>query len=304
MADRIFRLDRRELVTGLGAAVLSPALPRIAAAQGRLSLMLQAQAGVMALRPGEADTPPWSPLRPQADISLKRGDELTITVANELPVAATLNWHGLDGVQPAEPLAARVPLSPGARETLAIPLRHAGTFMCDLRLLGDGQARPLPARALVVKESEPVPVDRDQVFLIEDWRLRADGTAIPPGIDPKDTMPIYTVNGRITPDIPARTNERLRFRFINGCQRNVIALKIEGHEVRVMALDSLPAEPFLARGGALVLAPGSRVEAFIDTTAPAGPSSPTPLPYGKENPPLPPPGPPTEPPRRHPTARE
>jgi len=175
-----------------------------------------------------------------------------------------------------------VPLSPGARETLEIPLRHAGTFMWDLRLLGDGQARPLPARALVVKESEPVSVDRDEVFLIEDWRLRADGTAIPPGIDPKDTMPIYTVNGRITPDIPARTNERLRFRFINGCQRNVIALKIEGHDVRVVALDSLPAEPFLARGGALVLAPGTRVDAFIDATATPGSSSPILLHDGKE----------------------
>jgi FtsP/CotA-like multicopper oxidase with cupredoxin domain len=282
MADRIFRLDRRELVTGLGAAVLSPALPRIAAAQGRPTLTLQAQAGVIALRPGEADTPIWSLLSPAPDISLKRGDELTITVANELPVAATLNWHGLDGVQAAEPLAARAPVSPGARETLEIPLRHAGTFMCDLRLLGDGQARPLPARALVVKESEPVPVDRDQVFLIEDWRVKPDGTAIAPGIDPKDAIPIYTVNGLLTPDISTRTNERLRFRFINGCQRNVIALKIEGHEVRVMALDSQPAEPFLARGGALVLAPGARVDAFIDATAPPGSSSPILLHDGKE----------------------
>jgi FtsP/CotA-like multicopper oxidase with cupredoxin domain len=282
MADRIFRLDRRELVTGLGAAVLSPALPRIAAAQGRASLMLQAQAGVIALRPGEADTSIWSPLGPAPDISLKRGDELTITVANELPVAVTLNWHGLDGVQAAEPLAARAPVSPRGRETLEIPLRHAGTFMWDLRLLGDGQARPLPARALVVNESEPVPVDGDQVFLVEDWRVRPDGTAIAPGVDPKDTMPIYTVNGRIAPDIPTRTNERLRFRFINGCQRNVIALKIEGNDVRVMALDSQPAEPFLARGGALALAPGSRVDAFIDATAPPGSSLPILLHDGKE----------------------
>jgi len=284
MADRIFRLDRRELVAGLGAAVLSPALPRIAAAQGRPSLMLQAKAGIVALRPGEANTPIWSLLgpAPERDISLRRGDELEITLANELPVAAALNWHGLDGVPAAEPLAARAPLSPGAKETFVIPLRHAGTFMCDLRLLGDGQARPLPARALVVRESEPVAVDRDEVFLIEDWRLRPDGTAIAPGIDPKDTMPLYTINGLITPDIPTRTNERLRFRFINGCQRNVVALKIEGHDVRVMALDSQPAEPFLARGGALVLAPGTRVEAFIDATAPPGSSLPILLHDGKE----------------------
>src|ERR1700688_3296050 len=107
MADRIFRLDRRELVTGLGAAVLSPALPRIAAAQGRPSLMLQAKAGVVALRPGEANTPIWSLLGPPPERSLKRGDELEITLANELPVAAVLNWHGLDGVAAADPLAAR-----------------------------------------------------------------------------------------------------------------------------------------------------------------------------------------------------
>ena len=284
MADRIFRLDRRELVTGLGAAVLSPALPRIAAAQGRPSLVLQAKAGTVALRQGEANTPIWSllGLAPERDTSLKRGDELEITLANELPAAAALNWHGLDGVPTAEPLAARAPFSSGAKETFVIPLRHAGTFMCDLRLLGDGQARPLPARALVVRENEPVAVDRDEVFLIEDWRLRRDGTAIAPGIDPKDTMPLYTINGLVTPDIPTRANERLRFRFINGCQRNVIVLKIEGHDVRVMALDSQPAEPFLARGGALVLAPGTRVDAFIDATAPPGSSSPIVLHDGTE----------------------
>jgi hypothetical protein len=49
-----------------------------------------------------------------------------------------------------------------------------------------------------------------------------------------------------------------------------------------MALDSQPAEPFLARGGALVLAPGTRVEAFIDATAPPGSSSPILLHDGKD----------------------
>ncbi len=37
-----------------------------------------------------------------------------------------------------------------------------------------------------------------------------------------------------------------------------------------MAIDSQPAEPFPARNGALVLAPGSRVDAFVDVTAPPG----------------------------------
>jgi FtsP/CotA-like multicopper oxidase with cupredoxin domain len=201
---------------------------------------------------------------------------------NDLPVPTVLNWHGIDGIAAAEPLAARPPLSPGARETLVIPLRHAGTLMVDLRLLGDGQARPSPARALIVGESEPVAVDRDQVFLIEDWRLRPDGTAMAPGIDPKDATVVYTINGLKTLDIPTRTNERCRFRFVNGCQRSVIAIKIEGHEVRVMAIDGQPAEPFPARNGAVVLAPGTRVDAFVDATAPPGSTSSILLHDGKE----------------------
>ena len=49
-----------------------------------------------------------------------------------------------------------------------------------------------------------------------------------------------------------------------------------------MALDGQPSEPFLARNGALVLAPGSRVDAFIDATAPPGSTSPILLHDGKE----------------------
>jgi FtsP/CotA-like multicopper oxidase with cupredoxin domain len=181
-----------------------------------------------------------------------------------------LNLRGLDGLRLAEPLIGRSPLPPGAKESQVIPLRQAGTFLCDLHLLGDGQARPLPALPFIVGESEPVAVDRDEVFLIEEWRLRPDGTPIAPGIDPKDAAALYTVNGQLSLDVTARVRERLRFRFVSGCQRTVIALKIEGHEVRVMALDGQPAEPFYARNGAILIPPGGRVDAFVDLGASPG----------------------------------
>ena len=103
-----------------------------------------------------------------------------------------------------------------------------------------------------------------------------------PGTDPGDTVPVHTINGRTSLDLSARTNERVRLRIISGCQRAVIALKLEGVEVRVMAIDGQPSEPFQARNGALVLAPGGRVDAFIDLTAPAGSVSPILLHDGKE----------------------
>jgi FtsP/CotA-like multicopper oxidase with cupredoxin domain len=177
-------------------------------------------------------------------------------------------------------------LASGAKETFQVPLRHAGTFLCDLRLAGDGEMRPSRVRALVVGESETVTVDRDEVILVEDWRLRPDGTAIAPGVDPGDTTPVYSINGRALQDITARTNERLRLRFINACQRAVIAIKFENSDVRVMALDGQPAEPFQARNGALVLAPGGRVDAFVDATTPSGAASSMLLHDGKQSRPI------------------
>jgi FtsP/CotA-like multicopper oxidase with cupredoxin domain len=135
---------------------------------------------------------------------------------------------------------------------------------------------------LIVQEKEPVTVDRDEVLLIEDWRLRSDGSATVPGTDPGDAAAVYTVNGRVSPDFTFRLNERLRLRFINGCQRAVVAVKLEGLEIRVMAIDSQPAEPFMARNGALLLPPGGRVDAFVDVTAAAGSASAILLHDGKE----------------------
>jgi FtsP/CotA-like multicopper oxidase with cupredoxin domain len=261
-------------MAGLGAAVLGPAMPGIAAPPSQ-PLMLRARPAGLALRSGQAETPIWAleGPTPEAGLRFGRGDQLEVTFANDLPMRVALDWRGIDGVPATEPLLGRPPLAAGSRETLQIQPRYAGTFLCDPRLLGDGQARPARPLAVVVGEREPGTLDRDEILLIEDWRLRSDGTALAPGIDARDTTTVYTVNGRISFDITVRSNERLRLRFINGCQRAVIALKIENHEVRVMALDSQPAEPFVARNGALVLAPGGRADVYVDATAPPGSTS-------------------------------
>ncbi len=77
-----------------------------------------------------------------SDLRFKRGDALEVSLGNETASKVALNWHGIDGSAATEPLTARVPLAPQAKESFVIPLRHAGTFMCDVRLLGDGEARP------------------------------------------------------------------------------------------------------------------------------------------------------------------
>jgi FtsP/CotA-like multicopper oxidase with cupredoxin domain len=270
MAKGILGCDRRQLLGAFAATSLAAILPRTVQAEGPQQVKLEATAGTLSLRPGGAQTPVWS-LQPEINgvspvLRLRSGGRLDVALHNALGVPVVPDWRGIDGAPSGEPLLAQRALAPGgqARSILALP-RGGGTAFCDLRLLADGEERPSRPLPVVVEEATAAgTADRDEVFLVEDWRLRTDGTAVPPGIEAGDAATIYTVNGRIRPDFAVRHNERLRFRFINGCQRAVLALKIENHEVRVMALDGEPAEPFFARSGALVLAPGGRADCFID----------------------------------------
>jgi FtsP/CotA-like multicopper oxidase with cupredoxin domain len=268
MTRRNLQLDRRALMAGFGATSLGMLLPAESQAQGGPTVAIQARRGTLSLRSGGPETPVWMLAAPE--LRFRRGDSLQVEFANDLTVPAGLDWRGIDGVPAIEPLIGRRLLAATGWEKVRIPLRHAGTFLCDMSLLAVQDALPARGQPMVVAESEPVSVDRDDVLLVEEWRLRADGTAAVPGSDPNETTVSYTLNGKSSLDVSARSNERLRLRFINGSRRTVIALKLESVDVTVMAIDSQPAEPFLARNGALVLAPGSRVDTFVDVTAPPG----------------------------------
>jgi FtsP/CotA-like multicopper oxidase with cupredoxin domain len=284
MAKRNFSIGRRTLLSAVGGTALVGLLPRPGlTAEGPKTVLLHAAVTKVALRPGLPETAVWSleGPTPGSPLRFKRGDQIEFALQNDLPAPISLNFGGLDGVPAVEPLVARPPVASGAKAAFTLPLRHAGTFFCNARLLTDGAGQPSRPLALVVEDNSAIS-DRDEVFLVEDWRLRADGTAAAPGSDGGDAPPLFTINGRLLPDIAVRSGERLRLRFINGCQRQVIAVKIEGIDVRVMALDGEPAEPFLARNGALVLAPGGRADALIDATAPPGSTSAILLHDGKE----------------------
>ncbi|MCK1359890.1 multicopper oxidase domain-containing protein [Bradyrhizobium sp. 199] len=275
MKPGIFDPTRRELLAGLGAGLGASAAGLLSGGAGPLvtaQLALQARPATLALRPGQPPTPIWelAALSHLKDVRLRRGDRCEVVFRNDLPVPLAPVWYGLNGGAPADPLRGRAPAPPNAVETSIISILNAGTLLADFRLFEDGlkqPARPLP---IIAAETTPLAVDRDEVLLIEEWRLQPDGTAVPPGQDPKDIKPLYTINGQISFELSAPGNQRLRLRFINGSQRTVLAIKLEGHDVRVMAVDGQPAEPFSARNGALVLAPGGRADVLVDaaTSAP------------------------------------
>lgn len=259
--------SRRRLLGGLGAIALLPILPQPAGAQVRAlpRLAVALRETPLELRPGQ---PPTMALRFAPEVrawnpSLQRGDTLSLELTS--PVPAGLNWYGLDGVaQPLPPDAA----AQAAR--LSLPMRAAGTCFVAARTAGEAEPRLLPCGALAVAEAKPPQVDQDEILLIEDWRLKADGAALPPGRPAGDAATLYTINGQPNWTIAARANERLRLRLVNGCHRAVVALRIADHDVRVIAIDGQPAEPFPARDGRLVLSPGTRLDVLVDATRPPG----------------------------------
>jgi FtsP/CotA-like multicopper oxidase with cupredoxin domain len=274
MTNQVFLPSRRTLLAGLGGAALASGLRLPASAQTGASLSLRARPITAALGAGLPQSPIWALEAANtgsaaAPLRFGKGD-LAVTLSNELPVPIALNWLGIDGAQAAAPLTGQTPILPGGRAAFTVPLRQAGTVLVNAQLLGDAADRPISARALIVADNPQVTVDRDEVLLIEDWRLKPDGSAIAPGSNTDGTTTAYTVNGLPHLDLTARVNERLRLRFINGSARSPFGLRVENHDVRVMAIDSQPAEPFPARDGQLVLAPGSRIDVLIDTTRAPG----------------------------------
>jgi FtsP/CotA-like multicopper oxidase with cupredoxin domain len=134
--------------------------------------------------------------------------------------------------------------------------------------------------ALVVEERAAVAVDRDLVLVVNDWRLTNDG-AIAPGFGNFHDAAMagrlgqyITLNSQDTLDVPVKSNERLRLRLINAANARIFEFRIAQHVARVMAIDGQPCPPYLARNGLLRLAPGSRIDLFLDAALKPGAMAP------------------------------
>lgn len=246
-----------------------------ASAQQAATLNLKVIQREVQLHPDLPPTPIWALLSDQPDAALRftRDDNLAVLLSNEVTAPIALCCLGFAGAQSFAPFSGATTIPAKGQGKIVSQLRQAGTFLLDAGLFGDNAERPFSPTAMVVEGAKRSGAERDETLLIEEWRIKPDGRAISPGQSADGAATVFTVNGRPSRTISLQQNERLRLRIVNACQRSPIGLKIENHDVRVMAIDSQPAEPFLARDGQLVLAPGSRIDALIDAKTPQGTSS-------------------------------
>jgi FtsP/CotA-like multicopper oxidase with cupredoxin domain len=140
-----------------------------------------------------------------------------------------------------------------------------------MRQLGRGLAG-----ALIVEERDPVPVDRDLLWFIEDWRLDDEvriaggfGNLMEAGMSGRIGNAV-TVNGRVPATVSVRAGERVRLRVVNAALARIVGLRFEGHKPVVIAYDGQPCDPHQPEGGRVVLGPAMRADLIIDMAGKSG----------------------------------
>jgi FtsP/CotA-like multicopper oxidase with cupredoxin domain len=282
-------LTRRRLLTSVAATVAVVALPVRASSEENAAdgyRVLHAQTGTALLRGKDAGlTPIWGydGMSPGPTLRVKQGEELKVRLVNDLKQSTVIHWHGLrlpntmDGV----PFLTQKPIEPGESFDYHFAPPDAGTFWYHIHFGSSEQLARGLYGMLVVEERDAPQVDRDLILVVDDWRLMDNGEIQPSFGNFHDAMmagrlgQYITLNSEDTLDVPVKTNERLRLRIVNTANSRIFQFRIAKHVMRVMAVDGQPCPPNLAPNNLLRLAPGSRVDLFLDATLP--PSSRAPI---------------------------
>ena len=267
---------RRALLTGAASACLA-GLPRTAAAG---DFKLTAAPARVPLVAGQPETAVWAynGAVPGPEIRLRQGERARIAVENRLAEDTTVHFHGIrlpnamDGV----PHLTQPPIAPGGTFTYEFGVPDAGTYWYHPHVnsavqLGRGLSGPF-----IVEEREPLPVDRDVVWMLSDWRLLADAQIRDDFGNMHDKAhngrvgDIVTINGRVPDAFHVRRGERIRLRLINAANARVFGLKFAGHRPMIIAYDGQPVTPHAPPEGAVVLGPAMRIDLILDMAGQSG----------------------------------
>jgi FtsP/CotA-like multicopper oxidase with cupredoxin domain len=277
------RVSRRAVITGAGTAALGLcAPPRRSFADSEIKeyRLTAKTAAVNLTGNGYPDTAVWAydGTVPGPEIRARQGEPIRVVVSNKLGEDTTVHWHGIrlpnamDGV----PGLTQPPIRPGESFAYEFTPPDAGTFWYHphadtLQQLGRGLAG-----ALIVEEREPVAVDRDLLWFIEDWRLDDDGR-IAPGFGNRMEAGMsgrigntVTINGRVPDRVSVKVGERVRLRIVNAALARIVSVRFEGHKPIVVAYDGQPCDPHTPEGDRVVLGPAMRADLILDMNGKSG----------------------------------
>lgn len=227
----------------------------------------------------EADTLGYNGTYLGPVIRLRRGETVEMNVANELPEATTVHWHGLivDGEDDGGPHHG---IQPGERWAPVFTVdQSAATLWYHPHLMGNTSDQVYFGLAGLIyiddefSDNLPIPneygVD-DIPLIVQDRSFREDGS-LDYRVNMMGVIPgeIMLVNGGISPYYNV-TSERLRMRILNGSNSESFTFSMsDGSSFQMIASDGgLLEEPFETKE--IMLSPGERAEIVADFKGKSG----------------------------------
>ncbi|MEL6962177.1 MAG: multicopper oxidase family protein [Pseudomonadota bacterium] len=264
---------RRFLQTGVAASALGIASIDIRSAVAAEIELTAAEATIPLVGEGYPATDVWAfnDRVPGPVIRARQGERLNVTVTNALSEPTTVHWHGLripvgmDGV----PHLSQPPIEPGKTFTYDFELKDAGTYWYHPHINSSEQVGRGLHGALIIEETDPPEVDRELLWVLDDWRLDQEAAIAPFGNmhDASHNGRLgnsATINGAIRDVEQVRAGERVRLRLINVANARTFGLAFRDLDPWVIALDGQPVEPHRLGEQALTLGVGMRADLIID----------------------------------------
>jgi FtsP/CotA-like multicopper oxidase with cupredoxin domain len=212
---------------------------------------------------------------PGSEIRLSQGGRVRFVVENRLPKDTTIHWHGVrvPNAMDGAPYVTQPPIQPEDSFTYEFTVPDAGTYWYHPHAHSPEEVGRGLMGAFIVEEPQPLPVDRDVVWVLGDWRLE-ENRSIAGGFNNPMEMSMsgrigntVTINGRVPDRFPVRSGERIRLRVINAAPARIFGLEFKGRQPLVVALDGQPIELHPLEGGRVILGPAMRADPVHDGQA-------------------------------------
>ena len=273
--------SRRRFLSGVAAlAVLGRAGGWAPPARGEHGdgELLHARPGTARLAPpGYPETPIWGyeGQVPGPTIRVRQGERITRRFLNELTNPSTVHWHGIRiaNAMDGAPDVTQDAVPPGVEFLYDFVAPDAGTFWYHPHERAFEQMARGLYGALVVEEPHPPPVDRDEVLLLDDWRLTEEARiheesfgALADWSHGGRIGNWITVNGESAWTRTVSRHERFRLRLVNVANARIFSIGMRGLDGWLVALDGQPLAE-LEPAAPLVLAPGQRADLVVDVVA-------------------------------------
>ncbi|PZX12729.1 multicopper oxidase family protein [Celeribacter halophilus] len=270
-------MSRRHFLAGTGALGLMPCVSFAASPAALTAQIAHIQLAPDGYPVTEAYT--YGSQFPGPMIRAKQGERIARELVNDLPVPTSVHWHGIriDNAMDGVAGLTQEAVLPKARFTYDFAVPDAGTYWYHAHINSMEQVARGLYGPLIIDEVNAPDVDRDEVLMLDDWRLDPETAQIDPDFDfPMDRSHagrygnLIGTNGRYGYRLSARRGERLRLRLINAANARIFGLTFQGLTGWTVALDGMPLATPEPVDSEIVLAPAQRIDLIVDVTAAEG----------------------------------